>query len=44
MSAVVICTFNLALLIGTAYLLGWQDWSPWWFLAAACFVMWEEKK
>jgi hypothetical protein len=26
--------FNFAVLAGTAYLVGWRDWSPWWFLLA----------
>lgn len=24
--------YNLILLIGTVYLVGWMGWSPWWFL------------
>jgi hypothetical protein len=24
--------YNFALLAGTAYLVGWYGWSPWWFL------------
>lgn len=24
--------YNLTLLIGTAWLVGWQGWSAWWFL------------
>jgi len=24
--------YNLILLVGTAYLVGWQNWNPWWFL------------
>jgi hypothetical protein len=24
--------YNLILLGGTVYLVGWQDWSAWWFL------------
>ena len=24
--------YNLILLVGTAYLVGWQGWSAWWFL------------
>lgn len=25
-------TYNLILLVGTVYLVGWQGWSAWWFL------------
>ena len=25
-------TYNLILLAGTVYLVGWQGWSGWWFL------------
>ena len=25
-------TYNLFLLVGTVYLVGWQGWSAWWFL------------
>jgi hypothetical protein len=24
--------YNLSLLAGTAYLVGWCGWNPWWFL------------
>jgi len=24
--------YNLILLVGTVYLIGWQDWSAWWFV------------
>ena len=24
--------YNVTLLAGTAYLVGWQGWSAWWFL------------
>lgn len=24
--------YNLILLGGTTYLVGWQGWNPWWFL------------
>jgi hypothetical protein len=26
--------YNIVVLAGTAYLVGWQDWSPWWFVLA----------
>ena len=25
-------TYNLILLVGTVYLVGWQGWSAWWFV------------
>lgn len=25
-------TYNLILLVGTVYLVGWQAWSAWWFV------------
>jgi hypothetical protein len=24
--------YDLILLVGTVYLIGWQDWSAWWFV------------
>ena len=30
--------YNLILLAGTAYLVGWQDWSAWWFLFTALLL------
>jgi hypothetical protein len=24
--------YNLILLVGTVYLVGWQGWSAWWFV------------
>lgn len=30
--------YNLILLCGTAYLVGWQDWSGWWFLLTVCLL------
>lgn len=30
--------YNLAVLAGTAYLVGWRDWSPWWFLGSMLFL------
>lgn len=32
---VLVLSYNLALLAGTAYLVGWQDWNPAWFLFTA---------
>lgn len=32
MRLAVAAIYNLILLVGTAYLVGWQDWSAWWFL------------
>lgn len=28
-------SYNLIILAGTAYLVGWQGWSSWWFLFTA---------
>ena len=30
--------YNLTLLVGTAYLVGWCDWSAWWFLFTALLL------
>lgn len=32
MRLAVLAIYNLILLVGTAYLVGWQGWSGWWFL------------
>lgn len=32
MTLIIAMIYNLILLIGTAYLVGWCGWSPWWFL------------
>lgn len=32
MGALIVFAYNLALLAGTAWLVGWCGWSPWWFL------------
>ena len=43
---IVVNTFNLILLAGTAYLVGWCGWSPWWFLFTAVLlsgVKWEHR-
>lgn len=29
-----VLAFNILLLGGTAFLVGWRGWSPWWFLLA----------
>ena len=31
MSLLLVAVYNLTLLVGTAYLVGWQGWSAWWF-------------
>ena len=36
--AVLLVLQNIVVLGGTAYLVGWRDWSPWWFLFAATLV------
>jgi hypothetical protein len=36
MSLLIAAVYNLILLIGTVYLVGWQNWSPWWFLLTMC--------
>ena len=37
---VVLLGYRLLTLAGCAYLVGWQDWSPWWFvLVVATFVL-----
>lgn len=30
--------YNLTLLGGTAWLVGWQGWSAWWFLLAVLLL------
>ena len=30
--------YNLILLAGTAYLVGWCEWSAWWFLLTVCLL------
>ena len=30
--------YNFALIVGTVWLVGWQNWSPWWFLLTVCFA------
>ena len=36
--AVAVLIYNLTILIGTVYLVGWQGWSGWWFLLAALLL------
>lgn len=31
---VCVAVINLTILVGCAYLVGWREWSPWWFLFA----------
>jgi len=35
---VVVCIYNLCLIAGTAYLVQWYDWSPWWFILTLLLV------
>jgi hypothetical protein len=35
---IVVCCYNLALLAGTVLLVGWNGWSPWWFLLTALLL------
>lgn len=30
--------YNLIILAGTVYLVGWQGWSAWWFLLAVILL------
>jgi hypothetical protein len=30
--------YNLILLVGTVYLVGWQGWSAWWFVLTALLL------
>ena len=36
MRLLILAVYNLIILAGTVYLVGWQNWNPWWFLFAAC--------
>ena len=36
--AVITSIYNLALLGGTAYLVGFQGWNPWWFALTLCLL------
>jgi hypothetical protein len=45
MNILFVLLYDITLLAGTAYLVGWQGWSPWWFLAAGLFfVTFESRK
>jgi len=39
MTQFLVIIYNLILLIGTAYLVQWHNWSMWTFLLAAVFFM-----
>lgn len=39
MTAVAVLVYNLALLLGTAYVVFGLGESGWWFVAAYCFMM-----
>ncbi len=30
--------YNLIILVGTVYLVGWRDWSAWWFLLSVLLL------
>lgn len=30
--------YNLIILVGTVYLVGWQEWSAWWFVLAVLLL------
>lgn len=36
MKYLVAAVYNLVLIIGTVWLVGWQDWTPWWFILTVC--------
>jgi hypothetical protein len=38
MNAIFCLIWNIFVFGGTAYLVGWQDWSPWWFALAAILL------
>ena len=39
MRLLILATYNIIILAGTVYLVGWQNWNPWWFLfAMACMA------
>lgn len=44
MKLVILAIYNLILLIGTAYLVGWQGWSAWWFLFTICCLSYSKPK
>jgi len=35
--------YNLAFLAGTVWLVGWHDWSPWWFVFTGAFLLQTKK-
>lgn len=38
--AIVCCTiWNIFVFSGTVYLIGWQGWSPWWFIIPIVLFM-----
>jgi hypothetical protein len=39
MNAIFCLVWNIFVFGGTAYLVGWQDWSPWWFALAVVLVL-----
>ena len=41
MTVAAILLYNLSLLAGTAWLIGWHGWSPWWMLFALILVVYK---
>ena len=39
MNAIFCLVWNIFIFGGTAYLVGWRDWSPWWFALAVILVL-----
>jgi hypothetical protein len=39
MTAIFCLVWNIFVFGGTAYLVGWQDWSPWWFALAVILFL-----
>ncbi len=44
MSLFLILLYNISILAGTAYLVQFYDWSPWWFLlSGSCLILYSKK-
>lgn len=37
--ASVVTVYNLCLIVGTAYMIEYHHWSPWWYLLTMAFIM-----